>query len=458
MTWTAQGVRILSLVGLIPLILAYLPEQDAAVWFLLTLIFNLSAVFDFGFSATFTRLISYKVDSHKVEPAQSSTPLPPKVDQRPMGSTVAANRIAYRYLAAISATVLVLVGLIFLRAPILAMAAPAHGWAAWSMFTMAQVTFLYGNSFVNYLQGTNHVALLKRWETVAGLGQVVSLIATIYFGGGLVALAAVYSLWAILNVVRNYLLCRQLQYAGLEKPAAKSDVAEVLREAWPQLWRSGVGIAAALGTTQFSGLIYAQMKVGGELTAYLLMLRLITVVSQFSQAPFLSKLPILGQYTVQSRASDFSATAERGLMLSHWSFLVGFLGLAVLGTYLLPWLGKSADLFVPSLWGVLGMAFFLERQAIGHLLLYTFTNRVIWHVIHSLYGMVYLAVSLLLLGRVGAMAFPIGMIVGYLLISCPISSYVSYRSLSLRFPIFELKTSFFPFLIITGYAIFSLAE
>src|SRR6202012_3480933 len=95
--------------------------------------------------------------------------------------------------------------------------------------------------------------------------------------------------WAVINALLNRLLLVRLFPALMHLPARRD--AAVLRALWPATWRSGIGVLASHGIIQSSGLVYSQLAPAADLASYLLALRVVTMVSQISQAPFYSKLP-----------------------------------------------------------------------------------------------------------------------------------------------------------------------
>lgn len=101
------------------------------------------------------------------------------------------------------------------------------------------------------------------------------------------------------------------------------------------------------------------------------------------------------------------------MRLSHWAFVVGFAGTAFVVEPLLKLIGSNAAFPTPTLWAMMGAAFFAERFGAMHIQLYSTTNHIIWHIANGISGTVYLIVSLGLLTILGAYAFPIGIIVGY---------------------------------------------
>ena len=102
------------------------------------------------------------------------------------------------------------------------------------------------------------------------------------------------------------------------------------------------------GLVQISGVIYAQFGSASGVASYLLALRLMQTISQFSQAPFYSKLPLLAKLRSEGNLEQQVNVAKRGMLLAYWTYLAGFIGLGVLATPLLRLIGRNVVFFCVS--------------------------------------------------------------------------------------------------------------
>jgi hypothetical protein len=215
------------------------------------------------------------------------------------------------------------------------------------------------------------------------------------------------------------------------------------------------------GLIQASGIFYAQLEKAANVATYLLALRLIQMVSQFSQAPFYSKLPALARLFSEGKQNMLESTAKRGMALAHWAYIVGFVALGLVGEPLLNFIGSNADFPAQMLWSLLGLGFFVERFGAMHIQLYSTTNHIIWHIANGVTGTIYLFISLLLYKYVKVYAFPIGILVGYVGFYAWYAATHAYKAFGLSLLSFEKATSFGPLCVILLYfisvSIFSLA-
>jgi hypothetical protein len=332
--------------------------------------------------------------------------------------------------------------------PIGQVAAPGEAWLAWGVVLLSFQVALWGNCYIAALQGMDRIAPLRRWEIVFGLAQLASSLVVLALGAGLLELLATYQIWAVIAVVRSRWLLRRLHPELSEVPPQA--VPEVLAAARSPAWRSIVGVLCSHGVMQLSGVYYSQVLPAAEVASWLLAMRLMAVVSQFSTAPLYTKLPWMSEQHAAGRRADVMAAAARGMRLSHAVFAAGALLAAWLAPVLLHGVGSQTS-FVPApVFAVLALAFFVERLGAMHIQLYSLTNHVVWHVANGVTGALVMVLTLVLGPVLGLMAFPLAMLAGYLGFYVPYAMHRSRRAFALRLLPFERRSSLVPLLALLG--------
>ena len=172
----------------------------------------------------------------------------------------------------------------------------------------------------------------------------------------------------------------------------------------------------SFGLIQASGLMYASLAEGAKLASYLLGLRVIQVISQTSQAPFYSKIPLMARLYAEGERQQLLQVSGRGVKLAHATFVAGFFAATLVGAPVLEWLGSETKFPDAILWGLLGLAFFLERMGAMHLQLYSVTGHIIWHIANGLTGIVMVSLGWLLYAKLGIYGFPLAMLAAYILV------------------------------------------
>lgn len=452
MTWGSFFSRAISLVVVLPLILTRFSTEEIALWYLLMTMISLQLLVDIGFTPTFSRAIAYAMGGAGVDdlkrPKNRSNGEP---NWKTIETICSTMRVVYSRIGLLWVLLLAIFGTLALTKPISLVGQTFSTWLAWLIILCASTVTFRGSIYSAYLQGINQIALLRRWEAISSLGAIITSFSVLISGGGLLGLVIAHQCWQIFNILRNRWLSNTVE-DGRFKPFTKKEIdKKVLAAVWPSAWRSGVGHFMTYGLIQASGILYAQVGTAAGIASYLLALRLIQIVSEFSQAPFYSKLPVLTRLFAEGQKGELVARAKRGMGLSLWCYVAGFVGLGLAGQPLLKLIGSNADFPNNLLWSLMGLAFFTERYGAMHLQLYSITNHIIWHIVTIGFGIIYISVVLSLFGLMGVCAFPLGILMGHIGFYSWYSAAHSYKYFDLTFKSFDLQTAVLPLVFVLIY-------
>lgn len=456
-TGASTATRLLSVVIVLPLMLRRLTPPEIALWYLLSTIAGLQFLADLGFAPTFTRLIAYAMGGMaQIRDLPLTARQPGKAGDLPNWGLVeriaSTMRVIYWRVSLPAVVLLGVLGTWALVRPMRALEDPGRGWVAWGIVLVVSGSALWANQFGAYLQGLNQVAVYRRWEAISSLGAIVTSSIVLLMGGRVLGLVLASQSWVVLGVLRNWQLARRAAGGRLKSFGGGLDP-EIVSVAWPSAWRSGMGISLGRGVVFASGLIYAQVAQAAALSVYLVALRAIQVIAEFSQAPFYSKIPEMARLRSTGNFAEQLVVARRAMRMAYWVYVAGFVSIGVFGRPLLDAIGSQVEFPDPLLWLLLGLGFFVERYGAMHIQLYTTTNHVIWHIATGVSGLINLTLSLLLLRPLGVYAFPIAMLVGYLGFFSWYSSLHVYRLFQTRFFAFERTVILPPALVVSFYAV-----
>jgi hypothetical protein len=451
-TWLSLAARSVDLLLVLPLGLHYLPPADAAVWLLVLAIPRFFQVAEYGFGATFVRLLAYTrgAAAQGLDPGEAS-----------LAAAWQAIRWTYNRLAVLVGIGAVVFGTMALLRPISGSTQAESAWLAWTLVAFTNPFLLQGQAYANFLVGVDRVAYVRRWEAIGVLIGSLATISAIWAGAGLAALVAARQAGQLVNAAVYRWLFRRSD-EGRTAAAGKDDGERdrVLRIAWPAAWRSFLGGLMSVGLIELSGILYAQFGVGAAITSYLLAVRMIQALIQFANAPFYSRLPLYARLYSENRVPELLTQAATGMRRALWVFVAGFFALGMLVPVLLRLAGSQTPFPAPWLWFLLGLAFFGERVGAMHLQLFSTTNIIRWHIANGIYGAIFLTVAAFLARYLGAYAFPLGWMAGNFGFYIWYCARLSYRTFSLRFWEFERRSSLLPFaaLMIYGLALWTLGR
>lgn len=449
-TWGSFATRLLSVTLVLPMMLTKLEPSEVAVMQLFASILAILMMLDFGLSPTLARMYSYAMGGATVDDLTDITKAPKKEVVAPNHEALRAVYGTLRWLYLRVAVVLTigmgLIGTWLLIKPISQVADTHVGWIAWGITLLTSSVSVWGNVYNVVLMGGNQIAPMRRWETVFATCQILCTFAILHFGGKLLVLVLANQAWLVINVLRNRWLVRQLQ-PELNHVGAKAEQG-VIQPMWPATWRSGIGILMSQGIIQSSGLVYSQFAPAKDVAAYLLALRLITLISQLSSVPFYTKLPLLGQLLAGGRKPELVRIAQKSMAVSHWLFVAGAAGVLYTASPLLTFIGSKVNFVSGDFWVVMALAFFAERYGAMHIHLYSVSNRIIWHIANGITGAIMIAGLMVLYPWLKDMALPAAMAMAYIGFYAWYCAVQSIRFSGQGFFAFEKSVAIPPILIL----------
>ncbi|MBD1393333.1 hypothetical protein [Mucilaginibacter glaciei] len=437
MTWMSYSTKALSLFGVLPLILKQFSAADIVLYYLFSTIVFLQSVADFGFRQTFTRIISYAFGGAKDIAVFSTTNTYKNSEQgtQPnvplMGDIISTMKYIYLVLTAILFVAMTVFGTLSMIKPVADASNANQAWYCWVIILIVSCFNFYTKSYLNFLEGLNQIALVRRIETLTSIGSILSSMAVLYFAPTLLNLIIVSQFWVLIVSIRDWYLCTIINDGFYKKVSKRLPFNKVIfKKIWHPAWRSGIGGLMSAGVTNLTSIVYAQFGNTASVASYLLAIRIITQIKEVSMAPFYSKLPVLAIYRVNNDMVSLKAAIKRGMRLSHAVFIIGFIATSLLIGPLLRVIGSKTAFLDMNIWGLLGWAFYAQRFGAMHLQVYLTTNHVITHIADTVSGFLYIVAVYFLSKYIGVYAIPVGMLIGYLGFYSWYTTKFSYRSLN----------------------------
>lgn len=446
-TFASTATQSLQALLVLPLVVHRFDATTVAVWALFGTIAALQNVASLGFTPTFIRATAIanggRADIGAVVDANAKPEAGPRWSV--IGEIAAATRLLYGGIAIASALVVATVGTALVRHLIEATSDPSRIWIAWVCVIAGSCATTFVNAYTTIVEGLNHVALLRRWDTAFSLLGVATAASILLGGGDLLVLVVASQAFAVARLIRCYVIARQIDAPGVwtERHAGR----RVLAALWPASWRSSIGTASMFGLQQASGVFYAQIGDPRLVAAYLLALRMLDALSAVARSPFYARIPLLIRLRASGQLDDHEREIRTGMRATYWLLLGGLVVAAITGPYVFSLLGSEVPFPPHTLWLAMGTAVMLERFGAMHLQVFTTTNRIVWHIAGAGYATIYLAAVALLHRPLGVYAFPLAMVCGHLGWYSWYSASRSYRVLATSFWAFE-RTMLLPPLLL----------
>lgn len=457
-TWGSLLTRLLSVVAVLPLVLVKFSAAEVVVWQLFATLASLLLLLDFGLAPTFARLLSYANGGAEIKDLKEMRQKRERRDALVNNETLMQVFSTLRWLymrCGLATTALLCVGGTWaLFQPMSQLTDARHAWVAWLIVVGTSLAAVWGNIYGAALQGLNQIATMRRWEIATSLGQILCSFLVLIFHGGLLVLVISNQAWLLFNVWRLRRLLFNTHPTLRAAPAQATP--EIMSVLWPAAWRSGVGMLMSNGIIQLSGVFYSQMAPAAEVAAYLLALRIMTVISQFSSAPFYSKLPVLAELHASGQRDQQLAIARRGMGLSLWVYTLGVVGIMWCMPLALQYIGSRVTFVSELFWCVMSLAFFVERLGAMHIQLYSLTNHVVWHIANGVTGVLLLALAAVFYAWMGSIGLPLAMLVAYAAFYCVYAMAHSSSAFEFNVIAFQKTTSLGPVLLLGGMSLLAI--
>lgn len=454
MTWGNLVARLGGLAVLMPLVLSRMSAEEVVLWYLFTTMTSLLVILDFGFSPTFSRLISYAFGGLKLEELSGVGDSSVKqrkgagfTDWDTVGVLRRYIRNTYFWISIIGLVFTATVGSLAVFKPIANTDIPSFdAWFAWSIVAVSSTIQLYGMRFSSELQGANNIAIVQRWQMLTAFGALISAAIVLFFNYSMLLLVQAYYIWAIINVL---ILKRvsSIVFQSAKPSDAPSELKGIVRNTiWGPVWRSGFGILLSLGVIHSISVIYAQLAPAREVASYMLGIQAIQALSSFSRAPFYVKIPHMARLMAESMVANVVDVSRKAMRLSYAIYVVGFVLITLFVPPILSFIDSEVAFPEAKVWLLLGMGVIFERYGAMHIQMYSLTNKIIWHIANGITGLLIIVISFTLYPLLNVVAFPLAILLSNGLFYSWYSSSHSYGEFKQKFLGNEL-TLFIPALI-----------
>jgi Na+-driven multidrug efflux pump len=336
-SWVFNGIRLVSGLLLLPLVLHELSTADLGMYYVLLSLVALAPIIDFGFGPTMGRFVSYAMGGaetlHAHGPPTPGKTGSPNYDL--LWQLLHTTRALYRYLALAILVIMGIWGTWLVELRIHETSSLLITRLAWAITLASTVFDIYWNWWTTYLFGLNEVRAAAR---IGGLAMAVKFVlaaALLLGGAGLlsVPIATLFSCALQRGLSRRLCLAR-LQ--GHPPPAAV-EVKKYFRILWPNSWRMGVQYVSGYLTINANTAICLAVFGLTANARYGLSLQIMGIAAGMAAVWPNTKFPMINQ----CHARHDYAQVRRILWPRVWLQTITFLLLAGAGVFLGPALLKE---------------------------------------------------------------------------------------------------------------------
>ena len=342
--WNYAGT-ILSMVSgfiLLPLLMRYLTTVELGLWYVYIAISNLVALFEFGFSPTFSRNIVYVISgarglSSAGRPSYSGDD---DVDWHLLNTVILTSKKIYAGIAIIAALLLLFVGtpyIVYVSKEVNSSVVVI----SWFIFCIAMIFNLYFLYAATVLRGYGDIAGENQTKVASRLSQILITFVLLLSDFGLIGASIGYLTNAL--IMRIVAMVKISRHTELEQ-GRKSDTRKVSGGESQKVFSTVIHVAWRDGVVQLSNYVasqsmslFASVYLGLEATgAYSIMIQFATAIYNFASAYPRSFYPAFQSSYAVGETERQRQIVSQGLV-AYWAlFMLGIMGVSVCILPLLP--------------------------------------------------------------------------------------------------------------------------
>lgn len=441
MTWVALIIRSGGFFILLPLVLSSFSTETTSVWLLFFSVATLMFLADSGFSQTFSREVSYGFSGASLEELYGTESR--RLGAKPTLATGSPNwhSISLIHSAMVWVYLRLALGVLLLGAtvgtysvlgPILQLSESREAFVAWSLVVVGSAIYVYSFSLNAFLLGANKIVLQKRWEALFNLVGVLAQITVLVIGGGLLEIVLVAQLQILLQTIVYSHEIRKLLRGSSQRFVA-TEKKKIIRELFPAVWRTAVGIFSGQGAMQGVLVYMVNVLPAPQAASLQLGIRVVQTVCQYSQVPFYSKIPRLNELRAKQELHALNSVSHQSISTSLWIFAATAMLAGLVAPPLLEMVGSKTEFVSPIQWLLLTLAFFVERYSAMMLQVFTTTRVIVLHIVNGVTAVLWVGMVIAWPFGPVEVAYPVTMVVAHLVFYAWYAPLVSYRSLNLDF-------------------------
>ena len=299
--YISQGLNIGYGVLILPFILMYLSSEEVAYWFILLSFIGLTFVFDFGFSPTISRTVTYVVSgADKIQQDGFSYIEGAKgtIDWSLFHDVVRAVTKLYLIISFVALLLMVSFGSLYIY-KFLGKTEITFGYETWWIFLIGFVLNLYYLRYGSILAGMGRIYEAHLTNVITRSTWLVLSVIGLYIYQDLLVLPISYLLGVVFGRLYSFVIFRKLtkdKVNRVERDSERFGIKTLI----PNSWRMGVVILGSFlinKATIFIGGLYLPVD---EVASYALTLQVLAVLLGFSQVYFNSYIPMFSSLRIQS--------------------------------------------------------------------------------------------------------------------------------------------------------------
>lgn len=339
---------------ILPFILYYLTDDDVAIYYIFTSLAGIAALFDFGFSPSVARSMTYAfsgVNEIKKTGAESISMRGPNYSL--MKRLISTCKVIYFSLSLIALLLALSLGSIY----VLKVSGNKKGmryllpWIIYAFSIFLNILFGYYSVF---LRGVGAVAEINMASIISRIVQIVMSIGLLFFGWGLCGVAVAYLFYGLafrLVAKRKFYKYQEIgkQLDKVSRKTSLNSIKDLLSELWPNTWRDGLVTLSNYLVGQATTIIASAYLTLTETGILSLCVQLVTAVATVATVLLTVYQPAMQSSFVNKDKERQRSYLSTVIVFYCSSFTVIILAVAFIGLPIISWLKPSYQINIKLL-------------------------------------------------------------------------------------------------------------
>lgn len=387
---------------MLPLLMYYLDEDMLGLWYVFASVGTLATLFDFGFSVTFARNITYcwsgarALKKEDVALAEEAEP-----DFALMKRVLATCKRIYGILAGAALFLLLTVGTAYIR--YITREIPGYtALIAWAIYAVAAFLNLYYGYYASFLRGVGAVDRANKNTVFARLAQILVTFLLLAMGTGLTGACIAYLTYGTVFRLlgkHHFYRCQGIgkKLAQVHTQPTKQEIRELFRVVWHNAWRDGVISVSNYLCNQASTVICSMYLSLAETGIYSIGVQIASAIATIAGTLYNACQPELQWAYVNGNTEKMRKTMSVIVTTFVYLFILGAAGFTVVGIPMLKLVKPETVVSVPVLMGLYAYQFVLKLRNC-YTSYFSCTNRILYVKGFVISAVLCVALSFILIG------------------------------------------------------------
>lgn len=390
---------------MLPFLVYYLDEDMLGLWYVFASIGAIAVLFDFGFSVTFARNITYcwsGAGTLKKEDVEFSTNAEP--DYRLMKQVLSTCKLIYFLISSVALLLLLTAGTVYIGYISRGIAGYQH-YIAWFLYAIAVYLNLYYGYFAAFLRGVGAVDAANKNTVIARVAQIIVMAALLAAGTGIIGASAAYLVYGTLfRMLGKYKFYRYQNLGehlrAVTEKATLQQIKTMFATVWHNAWRDGAISLCNYFCNQASTLICSAYLTLAETGVYSIGVQIASAIAQIAGTLYTAYQPELQSAYINQDKAKMRRTMSMIVVVYVLLFVLGTVGVIVVGLPLLRIIKPETIVSVPVLLGLCLYQFILKFRNC-YTSYFSCTNRIVYLNGFLVSAVVCVVLSFVMIGPLG---------------------------------------------------------